>query len=206
MRILWYALLVLLVAGQVVTAKDKDSNEPNVPNDPNNPQKLLQTKWDAIVSVLNKKDVEQEVKEKEIFKIINPMFDFQLMAQLALGRTHWPKLSQSEYEKFLQLFTERLKASYLKKVMLYTNEEILFKDAVQDKKKNTINIPVDLASKDKKVNMLYKMRKVEKRWKIYDLEIQGVSILLTYRAQFDDILSKGTVKDLLSQLEKQSEP
>jgi phospholipid transport system substrate-binding protein len=51
--------------------------------------------------------------------------------------------------------------------------------------------------------MLYKLRNVEKRWKIYDVEIQGVSILLTYRAQFNDILSKGTVNDLLSQLEKQ---
>ncbi|OHB60151.1 MAG: hypothetical protein A2Z38_08915 [Planctomycetes bacterium RBG_19FT_COMBO_48_8] len=206
MRIVWYALLVLLVAGQAVNAADKDSNEPNVPNDPNNPQKLLQTTWDAIVSVLNKKDVEQEVKEKEIFKIINPIFDFQLMAQLALSRTHWPKLNKSEHERFLRLFTERLKSSYLNKVMLYTNEEIIFKDTTQDKKKNTINIPVDLVSKEKKVNMLYKLRKVEKRWKIYDVEIQGVSILLTYRAQFDDILSKGTVKDLLTQLEKPPEP
>jgi phospholipid transport system substrate-binding protein len=50
--------------------------------------------------------------------------------------------------------------------------------------------------------MLYKLRKVAKRWKIYDVEIQGVSILLTYRSQFDEILSRGTVEDLLSRLEK----
>ena len=206
MRILRYALLVLLIAGQAVNAKDKDSNEPNVPNDPNDPQKLLETTWNAIVSVLNKKDIKQEVKEKEIFKIITPIFDFQLMAQLALGRKHWPKLNQSEHEKFLQLFTERLKSSYLKKVMLYTDEQVLFKDPVEDKKKKTVVIPVELVSKDSKVNMLYKLRKVKKRWKIYDVEIQGVSILLTYRAQFDDILSKGTVKDLLTQLEKPTEP
>jgi len=205
MRILWCVLLVLFVTGQVVNANNKDSNEPNNPNDPNDPKELLRVKWDAIVSVLKKKDIKQEAKEKEIYKIMNPIFDFQLMSQLALGRTHWPKLSQSEREKFLQLFTERLKSSYLKKVMLYTNEEILFKNADQDKKKNTINIPVELVSKDKKVNMLYKLRKIEKRWEIYDVEIQGVSIVLTYRAQFDDILSKGTVKDLLSQLEKPPE-
>jgi len=205
MRILWCVLLVLFVTGQVVNANNKDSNEPNNPNDPNDPTELLRVKWDAIVSVLKKKDIKQEAKEKEIYKIMNPIFDFQLMSQLALGRTHWPKLSQSEREKFLQLFTERLKSSYLKKVMLYTNEEILFKNADQDKKKNTINIPVELVSKDKKVNMLYKLRKIEKRWEIYDVEIQGVSIVLTYRAQFDDILSKGTVKDLLSQLEKPPE-
>ena len=137
MRILRYAFLVLLVAGQAVNANDKDSNEPNLPNDPNDPKELLQTKWNAIVSVLNKKDAEQEAKEEEIYKIINPIFDFKLMSQLALGRTHWPKLSQSEQEKFIRLFTKRLKSSYLKKVMLYTNEEIIFKDVVQDEKRKS---------------------------------------------------------------------
>ena len=58
--------------------------------------------------------------------------------------------------------------------------------------------------------MLYKLHgideqsrsKANERWKIYDLEIEGVSILLTYRSQFDDILRRGTVEDLLSHLEK----
>jgi phospholipid transport system substrate-binding protein len=49
--------------------------------------------------------------------------------------------------------------------------------------------------------MVYKLRKVEKDWKIYDVEIEGVSILLTYRSQFDDILSRSTVEDLLARLE-----
>jgi phospholipid transport system substrate-binding protein len=61
---------------------------------------------------------------------------------------------------------------------------------------------MELISKDTKVAVLYKLRKVDKCWKIYDVEIQGVSILLTYRSQFDDILSSGTVNDLLSRLEK----
>jgi phospholipid transport system substrate-binding protein len=206
MRILWCVLLVLFVTGQVVNANNKDSNEPNNPNDPNDPKELLQVKWDAIVAVLKKKDIEQEAKEKEINKIVDPIFDFQLMGQLALGRKHWPKLTEQQREKFLQLFTKRLKSSYLKKVMLYTNEQILFKDKEENEKRKTIIIPIELVSKDKKVNMLYKLRKAEKRWKIYDVEIQGVSILLTYRAQFDDILSNGTVKELFSQLEKPPEP
>jgi phospholipid transport system substrate-binding protein len=206
MRILWCVLLVLFVTGQVVNANNKDSNEPNNPNDPNDPTKLLQVKWEAIVSVLKKKDIEQEAREKQINKIVDPIFDFQLMGQLALGRKHWPKLTEPQREKFIQLFTERLRFSYMKKVVLYTDEQILFKDKEENKKRKTINISIELVSKDKKVNMLYKLRKVEKRWKIYDVEIQGVSILLTYRAQFDDILSNGTVKELFSQLEKPPEP
>lgn len=191
MRSLWCAFLVLLVVGQGVQADDKDPNDPN---------ELLRTKWNAVISVLRKKDIDEKAKEKEVNKIVSPIFDFPLMAKLALGRKHWPKLTPPQREKFTRLFVERLKTSYREKVALYTDERVAFKPAVQ--KKKIVYIPMELISKDKKIVMLYKLRKVDKRWKIYDVEIQGVSILLTYRSQFDDILRSGTVEDLLSRLEK----
>jgi len=199
--------LVFLVAFQVVDADNKDPNnlnEPNEPADPNvpkDPNELLRYKWDAVISILQKKDIDPNVKEEKISKIVSPVFDFPLMAKLALGRTHWPKFNPQQREKFIQLFSERLKSSYLDKVSLYKDEKVLFKPAEQ-KKKNTISIPTELIHEDKKVAILYKLRKIDKRWKIYDVEIQGVSILLTYRSQFDEILSRGTAKDLLSRLEK----
>jgi len=192
--------LVFLIACQGVNADNKD---PNDPNDPNDPKELLQNKWDAVVSILQKKDIDQKVKERKIGKIISPIFDFPLMAKLALGRRHWPKLTPPQCEKFTRLFTERIKKSYWKKIALYKDEKLLFRPKVQ--KKKTIYIPSELRYKDKKVAIRYKLRKVGKRWKIYDVEIQGVSILLTYRSQFDEILRRGTVKDLLSRLEKSPE-
>ena len=59
-----------------------------------------------------------------------------------------------------------------------------------------------LVSANKNITILYKLRKVDKYWKVYDVEIQGVSIILTYRSQFDDTLCGGTVEDLIRQLEK----
>jgi len=191
MRSLWCALLVFLVAGQVANAADKDPNDPN---------ELLRTKFDAVLSVLHNKDIDQKAKERQISEIVVPIFDFPLMAKLSLGRKHWPKLTTPQREKFTELFVERLKASYREKIMLYTEEKVVFKPTVQ--KKKTTHIPVELVSKDKKVAMLYKLRKVDERWKIYDVEIEGVSIILTYRSQFDDTLSRSTVKDLIFQLEK----
>lgn len=191
MRSLWCAFLVLLVVGQGVQADEKDPNDPN---------ELLRTKWNAVISVLRKKDIDEKAKEKQVNKIVSPIFDFPLMAKLALGRKHWPKLTPPQREKFTRLFVERLKTSYREKVALYTDERVAFKPAVQ--KKKIVYIPMELISKDKKIVMLYKLRKVDKRWKIYDVEIQGVSILLTYRSQFDDILRSGTVEGLLSRLEK----
>jgi phospholipid transport system substrate-binding protein len=191
LRSLWCVLLVILVACQGVNADNKD---------PNNPEELLRNKWDAIISILQKKDIYQKAKEKQISKIVSSIFDFPLMAKLTLGRKHWPKLTPPQRDKFTQLFTERLKKSYREKITLYKDEKVLFKP--KEQKKKTIYIPSELTYKDKKVAILYKLRKVDKRWKIYDVEIQGVSILLTYRSQFDEILRRGTVKDLLSRLEK----
>jgi len=195
MRRLWSAIVIILIASVAVNA---DSEEQNDPNYPNNPSELIRTKWGAVISVLQSKDLDEEARIKKINKIVSPIFDFPLMAKLALGRKHWPKLTAAQRDKFTLLFVERLRFSYREKVSLYTNEEVLFKPAV--KKKSMVYVPMELKTKDKKIAIMHKLRKVDKRWKIYDVEIQGVSILLTYRSQFDDILSSGTVEDLLARL------
>ena len=194
------SFLVLLLVCQVASAKSDDRKDPNDPNEPKDPSELLLKKWNAVISILQKKDMEEAVKEKKINKIVTPLFDFPLMAYLSLGRKHWSKFDSKQREKFTQLFSELLKRSYWKKVALYKDEKILFKP--KEKKNKSYLIPTELIYKEKKVAIIYKLRKTDKSWKIYDVEIQGVSILLTYRSQFDEILSRGTVKDLLSRLEK----
>ncbi len=197
MRRLWSAIVIILISSQAVSAGSKEQNDPNYPN---NPSELIRTKWDAVISVLQSKDLDEEARIKKINKIVSPIFDFPLMAKLALGRKHWPKLTAAQQEKYTRLFVERLRFSYREKISLYTNEEVLFKPAV--KKKSMVYIPMELKTNDKKIALMHKLRKVGKRWKVYDVEIQGISILLTYRSQFDDILSKGTVEDFLARLEE----
>lgn len=210
MRQLIYALVILLIAGQGVYAANKYPSDPNVllqtkscpvVKDPNELRDLLQSRWDAVITILKKKELDEKVKEEQIYKIVGPLFDFPLMAKLTLGRNNWPRLSTPQQEKFTRLFTQRLKSSYLEKVKLYTDEKGLYKP-IQQKKDTVIYVPMQLTTKDSETTILYKLRKADEYWKIYDVEIQGVSILLTYRSQFDDILQRGTVKDLLSQLEK----
>jgi phospholipid transport system substrate-binding protein len=229
------AILLLLALGQSINAKEKgskgakeqaknpsapsvkDANDPNeslwrkwdaTVNDPNDPHEMLMVKWGAVLQVLQAQDLDQTTKQKIVDRIVSPQFDFPLMGQLALGRTHWPKLNAAQRERFIQLFVERLKALYLEKTSLYTNEKFTLKPAAF--KKDLVQIPMTLLSEGKEIAILYKLHKLDERskdkaagrWRIYDVEIEGVSILLTYRSQFDDILRHGTVEDLLTQLEK----
>jgi len=188
MKNLLVAVISLLFFYQSAAADDK--NEVEI---------LLKNNLDAVFAVLQKKDLDPQSKNKEIVDIVTPMFDFELMARLSLGKKHWPGLSQEKKERFTELFIKRLKASYLNNFTLYTDEKIFYEPSIQVEKK--IHTPTYLVSKDKKISILYKFYKAEKNWKIYDLEIQGVSIIRSYRSQFSSILESGTVDDLLLKLE-----
>ena len=190
MKSLLYAVLSLLILSQTVMADDISSAE-----------KVLKSKLDAVFVVLQKNDLEQETKNNEIIEIVTPMFAFSLMAKLSLGKKYWSGLTKEYKKKYTDLFVKRLKESYLEKLNLYTNEIIVYRAPVQVKKK--IHIPTELISKDNKIDMLYKLYKSKHSWKIYDIEIQGVSIISTYRSQFAEVMSTGTIDDLLLKLEKQ---
>jgi phospholipid transport system substrate-binding protein len=192
-----------------VNADDKTVKDPNAMSldkwdvavkDPGNPNELMEAKWNSVVNVLKDKELDSNAKAGIIDKMVLPVFDFELMGKLAVGRTNWPKLNTAQREKFLSLFVHRLRTSYREKIMLYEDQKATFEPAVQNK--DNVQIPMTLTSKDKKNVLLYKLRKADKSWKVYDVEIEGVSILLTYKSQFEDILSRGTVDDLISQLEK----
>ena len=191
MKSLVYAVLSLLILSQTVIADDKSAAE-----------EILKSKLEAVISVLQKKELELEAKKKEIEEIVTPIFDFSLMAKLTLGRKFWPGLAKEKKERFTELFIKRLKGTYLEKLTrdTYTDEKIVYNAPIQVKKR--IHIPTELISKENKISMLYKLYKSKQNWKIYDIEIEGVSIITTYRSQFNEVLSSGTIDDLLIKLEE----
>jgi len=189
MRSLLYTVLILFVTVQIGLTSDGIEA-----------QAILKTKLDATIAVLQKKDLDTQKKNEQLVAIVTPMFDFQLMAKLSLGRKYWPGLSEEKKGEFTDLFIKRLRASYLEKISLYTDEKVFFKTPVQDKRK--VSIPTEIISNNNRISMIYKMYKSKKDWKIYDVEIEGISIISTYRSQFDQVLSKGTMDELLQRLEK----
>ena len=188
MRRILCIVVVMLLISQVGWSDDR-----------NDAKELLVTNIEAALSILQKKDLVQQEKNKQVTAMVEPLFDFNLMAKLALGRKYWPDLSDKNRKKFIDLFVARLKATYVDKLSNYTNEKVIYGSPVRNGIK--IKVPTKVISKDKTYTMLYKLYKSSNGYKIYDIEIEGVSLISTYRSQLRDILSKGTIDDLLLKLE-----
>ena len=189
LKILFYAFGCLVFLSHSVTADDKSAAE-----------EFLKSKLDAVFVILQKNDLSQQAKNSKIEEIVTPMFDFKLMAKLSLGKKYWPNLSQDQKDRFTELFIERLRQSYLDKLTAYTDEKVVYESPVADKKK--VQVPTQLISKGNNISMLYKLYPSSDSWNIYDIEIEGVSIIRSYRSQFSEILQKGTFDDLLKKMEE----
>jgi phospholipid transport system substrate-binding protein len=163
-------------------------------------ENLLKEKTDAVLIILKDKKVDETVKKNQIMEIISPIIDFQLMAKLTLGKNNWGKLNKQQQTEFVDLFVERLKRSYLDKSSFYEDEKLVYKPGFQ--RGNKVYVPVDVISNDKPIELLYKFYKSGQGWMAYDIEINGVSLIKSYQAQFSELLKNGTVEDLLVSLRK----
>ncbi len=165
-------------------------------------QSVIKKKMDAAILVLQTTDLTQKAKKDKIQEIIIPIFDMTLMAKLSVGKKYWSGFSTTQKKQFVDAFNHRLQNSYLDTIMEYSNEELVYGTPVQAKKK--VYVPLELVSSDSKVDMIYKLYTSKGAWKIYDVEIEGVSIIKSYRSQISEILSKSTFDDLMIKFEKVS--
>lgn len=166
---------------------------------------MLRDKVNAALNILRSPDQDLADKKQAIVQIVEPLFDFPLMAKLVLGKKHWNSLSPAEQDRFETLFVERLKSSYIDKIDLYRDEQVAWKPAIAEGA-NKVRIPSAIVSKDEEITTIYKLYRASSEWKIYDVEVQGVSIVTSYRSQFDQILTSGTTEDLFRELESSSHP
>ena len=161
--------------------------------------KMAKGKVNNIITYLRDTSLEKETRNKKIIDEVNTMFDFQLMARLSLGKK-WKKIKKKQRKEFVKVFVKRIQQSYLEKLDLYTDEEVIIGDAKQTKKKRAV-LTTYLVSKDDKKEMIYKFHKHKKRgWVVYDVDILGVSFIQTYRSQFSGVLKNKTMDELIEDL------
>ena len=145
------------------------------------------------------KALDRDAKINEIRTIINEVFDWQELSRRTLGR-EWKKFSPDQRKEFVSLFETLLQNIYADRVLAYTSEKIEFGKETELKKGRVEVESYIITADNKKVPLFYRMTNKSGQWKVYDVVIEGVSMVKNYRGQFRQILSKKKPEDLLQTL------
>lgn len=156
-------------------------------------------KTNFITSVLLKASLSKQQKEQKIVRSVEGIFNYDTMAMISLGKK-WKTLDSKEKKTFTKAFKKKLQKSYFDKLELYTDQKIIIKEPVKVKS-NRITLKSDIIGKDKTYEVIYKFYKTKKNdWMIYDVDLAGVSIVQSYRKQFNDFLKTKSFNQLLNSL------
>lgn len=182
-------LVCLLAAGTAWGSDDKEEAS-----------RLLRKTVDGVLSVVRDKSLGTPQKKDKVMEWVRPVFDFDLMAKLTLGRTHWPKLTAAQKRRFTDLFIKQLQNSYLDKVELVADEKVEYDEPVEKDKK--VYLLTRVVTKTEPIRLAYRFYRSKGGLKVYDVEIQDVSLVKSYGLQYQEILRQGTPEDLLRKMQE----
>ena len=188
MKKIAFMLLVFLLFSHVAVADVESEAE-----------RLLKKSVNKIFTVLSDKELTIDQKQSRVIEITKPVFSFSLMAKLSLGKAHWSDFNTRQRIVFIDLYTRLFQEFYIGKLDFFSDETVVFQPAIIVGRKK-VRIQTALISKGTEYSMLYKMFKTGNGWKIYDFEIEGVSMLQSYRSQYHHILESGEIEDLLTKM------
>lgn len=141
----------------------------------------------------------EAARSKRLREVIFARFDFSEMAKRTLG-IHWPKRTPQERKEFIELFSDLLELSYRRKIERYTDEEILYTKEDVDGKFGTVNTQVYSEKENVDVPIDYKVIRHNGEWKVYDVVIDGISLVSNYRSQFNRIIQQSSYAELVQKM------
>jgi len=134
----------------------------------------------------------------ELRRIAGGLFDFDEMAHRSLSR-HWSTLTRDEQVEFVQLFTVLLERTYLSRVQSFAHEQIVYVGEEIDGSFALVKSRV-LTARSGETALDYRLRLKDGQWKIYDVLVDGVSFVSTYRSEFNRVIQSASYAGLLQRL------
>ena len=142
-------------------------------------------------------------RQKALREITDPMFDWAEMARRALGR-HWQTRTDAERQEFVPLFRNLLERTYATRIERYNGEQITYTGESIEGDQATVRTKI-LDRTNRELPIDYRMvRGPDGRWLIYDVLIEGVSLVANYRSQFDQIIRTASYERLVEKLKSPS--
>jgi phospholipid transport system substrate-binding protein len=201
MRILVVSLLLILLAGLPlqVQAQEPDSSKA---------AELVREYMDRALELVQGQDeLDPEQVASSLGDMAEEIFDFELMARMSLGR-HWHRFSQKQQKEFVKQFTKLLQENYLgrmdehmQEVQDFTREDIqITEHLLLSSRRAEVKSIIRYQNQEIPVN--YRLATQGEGWKVYDVHVEGVSLIQNYRSQFDQLLQTGSAQDILQKIKQ----
>jgi phospholipid transport system substrate-binding protein len=163
--------------------------------------KKIESTVNDVLGIFRAAQGDAETRNKRVLELVTPLFDFQLMAKLALGRNHWPS-DKEKQDEFVDAFIDQLIGSYVSKIEGAVNDRISYKSP--QVAKDRMKLESTVASGGETFQIIYQLHSKSGPWKIWDVEIEGISIRKTFGRQYAEFLQKKSIDDLIGELRAKS--
>jgi phospholipid transport system substrate-binding protein len=171
------------------------------------PTDQLRTQIDRVVKTLEDPALQKEGKilerRKAVRKIAEEIFDFGETAKRSLAR-HWQGRTPAEQQEFVQLFADLLERSYISKVELFNGERITYTGETIDGDLAMVRTRI-ITKQGTEIPVDYRLHKKNEKWLVYDVVIEGVSLIANYRTQFNKIIQTSSYQELVKKMKTKQE-
>jgi phospholipid transport system substrate-binding protein len=161
---------------------------------------------DEVLKIIQDKELKQpgraEERRQRLEQVVGNRFDYQEMSRRALGAP-WNTLSDKDKQEFVALFKTLLINSYSDKVETYTGEGVQYLN--ERTEKDYAEVRTKVITGKTEIPLDYRLLNKGVEWRVYDVVVDGVSLVSNYRGQFSKILRSSTYADLVDQLRKKSD-
>ena len=158
----------------------------------------------AVIDVLKdpklKGPAGKKAKEQKIEVIADRMCDYVELSKRTLG-LNWNKFTVDQRKEFVELFKGMLRDTYIVRITAYSNEQVNFTKELP-LTENSVEVQTVVISSSARTPINYRAMKKGNEWKVYDVVIEGVSLVSNYRTQFRDILGNNPPQTLIDTLRK----
>ena len=162
----------------------------------------IKTATDKLIEIVSNNDLDPpEMADKRALMIreaVDKVFDWAAFSQRALG-SHWKELNKKEKEEFIPLFGKLIEQTYMDKTRQYSGQQMNFINEELDEKYGSVDAEV-IIKNDVNVPIQFRVLKKNETWFIYDVKIEGISLVNNYRVQFNNIINKSGYTELVSKL------
>ena len=159
---------------------------------------------DKMISILNDPVLKNNVEErrKMLRSAVNERFDWREMARRALA-DHWKNRTEEEKKEFVPLFTDLLESAYMNRIENYSGDKVTYDDEKVKANYSLVKVTI-FTDRQVEIPVVYKMLKKDQEWMIYDVSIEGVSLVKNYRQQFDSVILSSSYQVLVEKLKEKA--